>query len=223
MKEKILQQLKLACGENTSISERTLDTLASSLSAGITEETEIPALIEKYKPILKEFDGNISAVAAKAVKEVKTTVPPTTPPVTTPPATDEPAWFKSYTEAQERRALEMQQKLEGITKAKQSETIVAQAKNAFYNKYQVNDAEKALCEKSLDIHLRMNPTPESTDKLIEGWKTEYEGLRQAQGLGGLVPAGSGGAGSDGTAGKQALNTLKEKLQREGKIPTPAQN
>ena len=221
MKEKILQQLKLACGENTSISERTLDTLASSLSAGITEETEIPAMIEKYKPILKEFDGNISAVAAKAVKELKTT-PPTTPPVTTPTATDEPAWFKAYTEAQERRALEMQQKLEGITKGKQTETMVAQAKNAFYNKYQVNDAEKALCEKSLDIHLRMNPTPESADKLIEGWKTQYEDLRQAQGLGSLVPAGSGGSGGNGSAGKEALDTLKAKLQREGKIPTPMQ-
>lgn len=226
MKEKILQQLKIKRGENTSPSDRTLETLASSLSAVISEETDISAMIETFSPVLDAIPGEVSAVAAKAVRDAKPATPPANPPANppaTPPANDEPAWFKAYKEAQDRMALETKQRLESISNAKQTETLVAKAKTDFYTKYQVNDAEKALCEKSLDIHLKMNPTPESAEKLIEGWKTQYEDLRQVQGLGALVPAGSGGNGGADTAGKQALNTLKEKLQREGKIPTPAQN
>lgn len=225
MKEKILQQLKLACGENTSISDRTLDTLASSLSAEITEETAIPAAIEKFKPILKEFDGNISAVAANAVKNQK----PLAPILPIPPTiADEPAWFKAHREAQERLALELkakqqetEAKLLGIEKGKQTETMVAEARTQFYNKYQVSEAEKALCEKSLKLHLTLNPTPESADKIIDGWKTQFEDLRSDLGLGGLTPVGSNGGGS-GSGGNAALKSLKEQFQREGKIP-PSQN
>ena len=53
MKEKILAQLKLACGEKTSVSDRTLDKLATTLSLGVTDEAAIPALIEAQKPFLQ--------------------------------------------------------------------------------------------------------------------------------------------------------------------------
>lgn len=225
MKEKILQQLKNLCGENTSISDRTLDTLATSLSAEITEETAIPAAIEKYRPLLKEFDGNISAVAAKAVNSLKNPANPPVAPVIPPippnsPATDEPAWFKAHREAQEKKDLELKGKLELLEKTKQTETMVAKAKTDFYNKYQVSEAEKALCEKSLKLHLTLNPNPESAEKIIEGWKSQYEDLRSDFGLGGLVPVGSN-AGGGGNGGNGELKSFKEKLQKEGKIPAPA--
>ena len=226
MKEKILEQLKIARGENTSISDRTLEKIADSLSVGITEETEIAAAVETYKPILTELAGNINAVAAKAVKDIAPVppvpnpiVPPIPPIPPTPPASDAPDWFKDHLKAQEAKDLLVTGKLEGIEKAKQKETLIAQAKTDFYTKYQVSDAEKALCEKSLTLHLQLNPTPESAEKIIEGWKGQYEDIRSASGLGGLEPVGSSSGGGNNSAGKMALTGLKEKLQKEGKIPS----
>lgn len=226
MKEKILEQLKIARGENTSISDRTLEKIADSLSVGVTEETAIPALVEAYKPILAELAGNINAVAAKAVKDAPpVVVPPVIKPIIPiippiPVAGEEPEWFKKHREAQEKKDLLVTGKLEGIEKAKQTETLVAQAKTDFYTKYQVSDAEKALCEKSLDLHLKLNPSPESADKIIEGWKVQYEDIRSAQGLGGVEPVTSHSGGGKDAAGQATLKGLKDKLQSEGKIPKP---
>jgi len=225
MKEKILQKLKIARGENTSISDRTLNTLATFLLPFVKEETDLEAIIEQVTPVVLDINGNVNFTAARAVEEaLKNIEPPTVPPVTPPiPPIDqeEPEWVKKYMEkqaAQEEAALALEQRLSGIEKGKQTETMVASAKNEFYNKYMVSDAEKALCEKSLDLHLRMNPSPESSEKIIEGWKSQYEDLRSAQGLGGLVPVGSNGGGGNG-AGNEALQGLKDKFQREGKIPS----
>lgn len=223
MKEKILIELKNVVGKNTSISDRTLDTLASSLAAEITEETQISAAIEKYKPILTEIDGNISAVAAAAVKNVKPT-PPIPPIPPTPPAGDQPEWVKTLLETQERLAnetkakqQEIEAKLLNIEKGKQTETMVAEARKQFYTKYHVSETEKALCEKSLKLHLTLNPSPESAEKVIEGWKSQFEDLRSDLGLGGLTPVGSnGGGGAGGENGE--LKSFKEELQRKGKIP-----
>jgi hypothetical protein len=226
MKEKILEQLKIARGENTSISDRTLEKIADSLSVGITEETEIAAAVETYKPILTELAGNINAVAAQAVKDIAPVppvpnpiVPPIPPIPPTPPVSKAPDWFKAHLEAQEKKDLLLTGKLEGFEKTKQTETLVAQAKTAFYTKYKVSEAEKALCDKSLDLHLRLNPTPESADKLIEGWKGQYEDIRSTQGMGGLELVGSNSGGGEDGAGKATLMELKEKLQREKKIPS----
>jgi len=227
MKEKILEQLKTARGENTSISDRTLEKIAASLSVGVTEETAIPALIETYKPILTELAGNINAVAAKAVKDAPpATIPPIVPPIVppippippTPPVSDAPEWFKAHLEAQEKKDLLITGKLDGIEKTKQTETLVAQAKTNFYTKYQVSEAEKALCEQSLDIHLKLNPSPENADKIIEGWKAQYEGIRSASGLGGLEPVASHSGGGKDAAGAATLKNLKDTLISSGKIP-----
>lgn len=223
MKEKIFEELKKARGENTSISDRTLEKIADSLSVGVTEETGIAAAVEQYKPILTELAGNINAVAAKAVKDVKP-VPPTppnpiVPPIPpVPPTPEVPDYFKKFMEAQEKKDLELTEKLTGMEKEKQTETLVAQAKSQFYTKYQVSDAEKALCEQSLGIHLKLNPSPESADKIIEGWKSQYEGIRSASGLGGLEPVASHSGGGKDAAGEASLKSLKEKLISSGKIP-----
>jgi hypothetical protein len=71
MKEKIFASLKKACGNNTSISDKTLEKIAETMSATIKEESEIEAAIEVQKPILQAIDGNINHIASEAVKKVK--------------------------------------------------------------------------------------------------------------------------------------------------------
>jgi hypothetical protein len=229
MKEKILEQLKIARGKNTSITDRSLEELAGSiLFAGVTEETGIAAAIEQAKPILATMEGNTNFTAAqaatKAVDDYKLAnpivapiVPPIPPIPPTPPVSAAPDWFKEHLEAQAKKDLLVTGKLEGIEKAKQTETLVAQAKTDFYTKYQVSAAEKPLCEQSLDIHLKLNPSPESAEKIIEGWKGQYEGIRSASGMGGLEPVGSR-VDLENTAGKASLQSFKETLISSGKIP-----
>lgn len=219
MKEKILQQLKAACGQNTSITDITLDKIADTLSAGITEETAIPAAIEAYKPVLQSIDGNINFVAANAVKNVK----PIVPPVVTPPnpldSNAEPAWFTAYKEQQLLTSKEITSKLEGFEKAKSREQMIAEAKSAFFKKYKISDSEKPLFNKAVDIELKSNPNHENAESLMIGLKTQYEDLRSAVGLGGVDPVGNNDGGSGGKK-TPILNELKAKLQREGKLPTP---
>jgi len=231
MKEKILEQLKIARGKNTSITDRSLEELAGSiLFTGVTEETGIAAAIEQAKPILATMEGNNNFTAAqaatKAVEAYKlanpvTTpiVPPVIPKLPLPPVPgEEPEWFKKHRESQEAKDLLVTGKLEGIEKEKQRETLVAQATTDFYTKYQVSDAEKALCKQSLDIYLKLNPSPDSVEKITEGWKTQYEDIRSAQGLGGVEPVTSHSGGGKDAAGQKTLTDLKDKLTREGKIP-----
>jgi hypothetical protein len=215
MKEKILEQLKLMRGENTSTSDRTLETLATSLSAVVKDESEITATLEAFKPIIPEINGNISAVVAAAVKSVKPQVQ-----VTAPQPDVEPAWFTAYKQEQAEKAKKLEDlegKLTSFQVVKDTEKIVSEAKSVFYTKYQVSDAEKALCEKSLSLHLQLNPNPATTEKLIDGWKGQYEDLRSAQGLGALYPVGANNGGT-GQKTNSTLTALKEKLQREGKLP-----
>ena len=218
MKEKIFAQLKLACGTTTSISDRTLDKLATTLSATITEETQIPAAIELQKPFLQELDGNINFVAANAVKNAKPSDPPAppTPPTPTPtPDPLEPAWFTKYKEDQIKLQGEMAQKLSVFEKTKATEAMVASARTEFFKKYKISDSEKALCEKALALELKMNQH-ETADTLIAGWKTQYEDFRSASGLGSIEPVEA--SSGNGNAPKPILEGLKSRLQREGKLP-----
>lgn len=74
MKEKIFQALKKSIVDAngiTSVSDRTINACAEKLSKQITEESQIAEAIKPDVEILKEVAGNISAVAAEAVKNVK--------------------------------------------------------------------------------------------------------------------------------------------------------
>jgi hypothetical protein len=217
MKEKILQQLQTARGQNTSPSNRTLETLATILSATITEETQIAAAIEQYKPLMQEFTGETSHLIAEALK-----AKPADPvvPFKLPTNDSEPAWFTAHKEETAKKLAEQELKLQGFEKAKSGEQLVATAKNSFYKKYKISDSEKVLCEKALSIELKLNQH-EDEDSLLKGWKSQYEDLRSASGLGGIDPIESNGGGR--AKGTPILNDLKTRLQKEGKLPAPTQN
>jgi len=218
VKEKILAQLKLACGEKTSVSDRTLDKLATTLSLGVTDETLIPSIVEAQKPFLQELDGNISFVAAKAVKEhvVPPIVPPVVPPIVTPTPEGEPAWFTEWKAKQEQEVSGIKSQLETKAKAEASAALVSKAKEGFLSKYKVSDAEKSLFEKAVAIELVTNTTHADAESMINGFKSQYEGLRSVIGLPGLeiqAPA------NDGSKSKTPmLDKVKTDLQNAGKLP-----
>lgn len=223
MQEKILAQLKLKRGNATSPSNRTLETLATILSATITDEAAIEASIEPYEALLTEFNGETSHLIAEAVKKVKPAEKPTPPSDEPAPDPTEPAWFTAYKADQLRIAEEarvkqeeIEGKLSALDKQKATDAMVASAKKAFYKKYKISDSEKALCDKALTVEMKMN-THDSADKLVAGWKAQYEDFRAASGLGGIDPVDA----NDGGKSKETpiLNGLKSKLQIEGKLPT----
>jgi hypothetical protein len=218
MKEKILLALKTARGQNTSTSDKTLETLASLLSATITDETAIPAAIEQYKPLLDDIAGNISFVAAKAVKDATPAPAPIPTPTPTPAPTPAPASFDMEAlKAEMAKLLEpLSQKVTGFEQKGTRDAMVTQARQEFYQKYAVNEVEKALCEKALDLHLKTTPTVDSAQTLQDGWKTMYEDLRSVQGLGGLTPV----VANDGGGQSAKTSAFTEKLMKLGKIPSP---
>lgn len=217
MKEKILAQLKLACGEKTSVSDRTLEKLAATLSLGVTDEAAIPALIEAQKSFLQELDGNISFVAAKAVKEHVQTLPtpptpPTQPTSPAPPSNEKPQW-----------AIDMDARLEALAKANEvksqqeaSAALVSKAKEGFLSKYKVSDAEKSLFEKAVAIELVTNPTHADAESMITGFKSQYEGLRSVIGLPGLETQAP--ANNNEKSSTPLLDKVKADLQNSGKLP-----
>jgi hypothetical protein len=216
MKEKILQQLKNACGQNTVTTEITLNKWVDYLTAKITDESQIDAEIGLIKPLIETYDGNMNFVAAKAVKDAKATPPPADPP-SPPDPNAEPAWVTTWKAEQAQKLTDMEQKLTGFQKEKSVEAMVTEAKKMFFKKFKISDAERPLCEKALAVELKINQH-ENAEALITGWKTQYEDFRSASGLGGIDPAGNNDGG--GAKTKPILANLKQNLQREGKLPTP---
>jgi hypothetical protein len=77
MKEKILQQLRLACEKHTATTEITLNKWVDYLTPRITEESQITGEIELIKPLIETYDGNMNFVVASELKKATTPVPPT--------------------------------------------------------------------------------------------------------------------------------------------------
>ena len=220
MKEKLLAQLKIARGNTANPTDRTLEQLAATLSAGITEETQIPAIVETWKPLLPTIAGEVNHFVAEAVKKQSPPVPPADP---TPPT--EPAWFTEWKQkqAEEAEALktkytEIESKLAGQQKKEKMDAIVSKAKDEFYKKWKISDVEKPLFEKAVSIELTLNPTHETHETLITGIKTQFEELRSTMGLGKIEPVDNGGGG--GNKKPQQLLDLKAQMQKQGKLPKP---
>lgn len=216
MKEKILTVLKSKRGNTSSPSDRTLETLATILSANISEETQIEAAVEPYRALLQDFSGETSHLIAEAVKNKPNPPAPVNPPA--PPNDTPPSWVAELKAELLGKQQEIEDKLSGIEKQKTRDAMIASAKNAFFKKYKISDSEKALCEKALAVELKMNQH-ETADSLMAGWKTQYEDFRSASGLGGIEPV-SAKDSVDNKKGTPILNELKSKLQRDGKLPTP---
>lgn len=226
MKEKILAQLKLACGEKTSVSDRTLEKLAATLSLGVTDEAAIPALIEAQKSFLQELDGNISFVAAKAVKEHAIQDDAAAQAAAAKKAADdaavkkstegEPSWFAEWKAKQEKETADIKLQLDTKAKAEASAALVSKAKEGFLSKYKVSDAEKSLFEKAVAIELVTNPTHADEESMITGFKSQYEGLRSVIGLPGLETQAP--ANNNGKSSTPLLDKVKADLQNSGKLP-----
>ena len=228
MKEKILAQLKLKRANSSSPSDRTLETLATILSATVTDEAAIEAAVEPYSALLTEFSGETSHLIAEAVKKLKTESPKKPDDAKPKPGVDngEPAWFTEFkaeqlriAEEQKAKQEEIENKLSAFDKQKATDAMIASAKNAFYKKYKISESEKPLCDKALAVELKMNQH-DSPEKLIAGWKTQYEDFRAASGLGGIDPVDANDGGKN--KGTPILNELKSQLQKSGKLPAPAQ-
>jgi len=147
LQEKIFTALKAQMTDGgkkvTSISDRTLNAEALRLSKQITEEANIESGIIDAVVVLKEFEGNMGAVAAEAARLAKVT-PPTPPaPVIAPPATppappvqDEPEWAKKIRERFEAQELkESQEKKAADSKVKLTEVAkILKDKGAVHEK-----------------------------------------------------------------------------------------
>jgi hypothetical protein len=73
MKEKIFSKLKAAILINgkTDVSDETLNAFVDSISAQITDESNIDEAVKPYVAVFKSVQGNINAVAAASVKAEK--------------------------------------------------------------------------------------------------------------------------------------------------------
>jgi len=224
VKEKILAQLKLACGEKTSVSDRTLDKLATTLSLGVTDETLIPGIIEAQKPFLQELDGNISFIAAKAVKEhvppTNPPAPPANPPAPPAPTNDEPSWFTEWKKKQEEEVSGIKSQLETKSKQEASAALVSKAKEGFLSKFKVSDTEKSLFEKAVAIELLTNTTHADEESMINGFKSQYESLRSVIGLPSIEVQAASAGGDKGS--NPMLDELRSDLVAQGKLPQPKQ-
>ena len=151
LQEKIFTALKAQMTENgkkvTSISDRTLNAEALRLSKQITDEANIESGIVDAVVVLKEFEGNMGAVAAEAARLAKgaptVVVPPVVPPVTppvTPPADVEPEWAKKIRERFEaQEAKESQEKKAADGKVKLTEVAkILKEKGAVHEKVLAN-------------------------------------------------------------------------------------
>jgi hypothetical protein len=170
MKEKILLKLKEACGKTTSISDQTLDKLATTLATSVTEESQIDAVIELQKPILQAIDGNINHVAAEAVKKVKPveklqekTIEKTIDP-------NEPEWFKSYREKQDQETLNLKNKLEGYEKEKTTAQLTG--------KVTAKLKEKGIPESYLKGRNLLIESEDGIDQLVTSIDGDYNAFKQ---------------------------------------------
>lgn len=210
MEEKILSQLKTACGQNTSISDKTLQIIAHRIAANVTEESQIEAAIEIEKPILQAIDGNINFVAADAVKKVKPiekTIEKKTEEKIDP---NEPDWFKSYREKQEQETTALKNKLESYDKEK--------AQSQLNGKITAKLKEKGIPEsyyKGRNLNIE---SEDGIDQLISDIDTDYSGFKQElaeQGVIISVPRSSAGELKEGEALGKAIAEKKNTGSTEG--------
>ncbi|MBK5262654.1 MAG: hypothetical protein JJE17_08810 [Peptostreptococcaceae bacterium] len=179
MKEKILLQLKTACGNTTSISEKTLQIIADRIAATVTEESQIEAAIELEKPILQAIDGNINFVAADAVKKVKPADKIIIPEKTKlDPIPDEPDWFKTYREKQDQETLVLKNKLENYDKEKATAQMTS--------KITAKLKEKGIPESYYKGRNLSIEDESGIDQLIASIDTDFIGFKQELAEAGVI-------------------------------------
>jgi len=169
MKEKIFASLKTACGNTTSISDKTLEKIAEKLAVSVKEESQIEAAIELEKPILLAIDGNINFVTAEAVKKVKPVEKPV-PPVDKPTDPNEPEWFKSYREKQDQETAALKNKLDLFDKEK----VQNQLRSDLASKLK----EKGIPDSYVKGRQLAIEKPEDIDVMVASVEADYGQFRQ---------------------------------------------
>lgn len=168
MKDKIKEKLK-ALMDKTSVSERTIDDLADSFSALITDET-----LETFdfSKVIKSLDGNINAVVAKVA-----TVPKVETPKVEVPKVEENEYSKLKNEIE-------------LMKTELQNTKIAkiEAERSFKFKDNISklpDNLKSVFEKSYSKMKFSHEDDTDFDTYLTDIQTDITGLVQTNNLSGL--------------------------------------
>ena len=212
MKEKIFTALKASVVDGngkTSISDRTLNAYAERLSTQITEESQIAQAIKPDVIVLKEIAGNISAVAADAVKAVKPLEKPLEKVVEKVIDPNEPAWFTAFKEQQRLETEELKLKVTGFEKERTTEALTSKVKNRLKEKGVDEDwlIGRNLAVESEDV------LEQKVDEVATNWATYVQ--RQAEkGVVINVPQNAQGNVAEGKFGSK-IAELKNAGASEG--------
>lgn len=181
MKEKIFTALKASIVDvngKTSISDRTLNAYAERLSTQIADESQIAEAIKPDVIVLKEIVGNISAVAAEAVKAVKPVEKPIDKPVDKTIDIAEPAWFTAFKEQQKLETEQLKQKVTGFEKK--------EAQSQLMGKLTSKLKEKGISESFWRGRNLSIESEADIDTLATTIETDFDVFRQEQADSGVV-------------------------------------
>ncbi|MDR1582906.1 MAG: hypothetical protein LBS55_06540 [Prevotellaceae bacterium] len=218
MKEKIFAALKASILINgkTSISDKTLNTYVDSISAQITDESQITEAIKPHVAILKEIQANINAVAAESVSTTKTEYEkrikeledknPNPNPNPEPPKPDDMA-------AQIKAAISeslkpLQEKLTAIETEKTQKTFLQQTEE------QLKTANIPDWYSKNAVSGREFKSAEDVTRFTETLKTEWESAKQHLANGGFQEAKPPTNGSGGANESDAIAALIDKGTKE---------
>jgi hypothetical protein len=204
MKEKIFAALKAAIlvGGKTSISDKTLNTYVDSISAQITEESQITEAIKPHVSILKEIQANINAVAAESANVTKTEYEKRIKDLENKNPTPDPTSQKVDDVASQIEAVlakhlaPLQEKLTAIETEKTQKTFLQQLGE------QLKAADVPEWYSKNAVSERKFKTAEDVTRFAETLKTEWGTAKQELTNGGLQytkPPANGG-GTDNEAG-----------------------
>lgn len=213
MKEKIFSALKTACGNTTSISDKTLEKMAEILAVTVTEESQIEAAIEIQKPMLQEFNGNINHVAAEAAKKVKpekTEKPPKVEKTEKAEKTDDDSEMPSWAKKLLADNTELKTKFEAQEKEKTSAALT--------DKVVKHEKLKGIPASWLKGRNLIVNSEAEIDQLVAGIETDYNGFKQEmaeQGVVISVPPSGQGSVKEGEAQGKALAEKRNTNSSDG--------
>jgi len=217
MKEKLLAALKLACKDLAYISDRTIEAFATSMEASVTEESQIEAAITAQKAVLESVNGLARHQESEGFKKGTEKKPEDKKPEDKKPEDQKPSVdMEAIKLMMEEMLNPVKEQLSSSAKLKSREQLIAEANAKITEKYPYlkEETQKKRMEYAMNSVLKAGD-PENVDKLVEGFEAEYNTIASQFGSGTLKPTEAGG-GADTKPAR--LSALKEKLQKQGKLP-----
>ncbi len=192
MKTKILEKLKVACKDLTSVSEQTLEVFATQMAATVTEESGIDAAIQGQMPILNALQGNINFTASRAVNDYKEKNPVPNPipapnPTPTPNPTPEPTQAPTLDVAAIAKMISdgIAQGLAPINQAKQREQLISDAKKAISEKFSLEESE--IKQSDYIFNQIVSGEIKDVDSVVKNYEEKYNEFRSILGQGAVAP------------------------------------